>query len=81
MIHPAKPGGHDHEVELAVGGVSAGKEPLAPMARRIARAAGVPEPYAKDFSTRQGESGVIAWQEKLSPEELDTWPSGCDQPE
>jgi hypothetical protein len=24
---------------------------------------------------------VIAWQEKLSPEELDTWPSGCDQPE
>ena len=81
VIHPAKPGAHDHEVELAVGGLSAGKEPLAPMARRMARAAGVPEPYAKDFSTSQGESGVIAWQEKLSPEELDTWPSGSDKPE
>jgi hypothetical protein len=75
VIHPAKPGARDREVELVVGGASTGTEPLAPVARRMARAAGVVEPYAKDFSTSQGESGVIAWQEPLGPEELENWPS------
>jgi len=41
----------------------------------MARTAGVVETYAKDFSTSQGESGVIAWQEPLGPEELENWPS------
>ena len=75
VIHPAKPGARDREVELVVGGASTGTEPLAPMARRMARAAGVVEPYAKDFATSQGESGVIAWQEPLAPDELAAWPN------
>ena len=75
LVHPAKPGTNGRGVELVVGGISAGTEPLAPVARRMARTAGVVEPYAKDFSTSQGESGVIAWQEKLGPEELENWPS------
>lgn len=64
-------------IELTVGGVSAGTEPLAPVARRMARTAGVVEPYAKDFTTSQGASGVIAWQEPLGADELDAWPSSA----
>jgi len=75
LVHPAKPGTNGRGVELVVGGISAGTEPLAPLARRMARTAGVVEPYAKDFSTSQGESGVIAWQEPLAPEELAAWPN------
>ena len=80
LVHPAKPGTNGRGVELVVGGVSAGTEPLAPVARRMARAAGVPEPYAKDFCTSQGKSGVIAWQEPLAPHELAAWPNtSCEE--
>ncbi|MCP9903531.1 recombinase family protein [Cyanobium sp. BA5m-21] len=75
LVHPAQPGTNGRGVELVVGGVSAGTEPLAPVARRMARTAGVVEPYAKDFATSQGDSGVIAWQEPLAPDELAAWPN------
>ena len=67
-------------IELLVGGVSVGIEPLAPVARRMARALGAADPYAKDFSTSQGKAGVVAWQERLDPDELDSWPVSNEAP-
>jgi DNA invertase Pin-like site-specific DNA recombinase len=77
LVHPPEPGANDRGIELIVGGISSGIEPLASVARRMARSEGVVEPYARDFTTSKGDSGVIAWQEPLGPEELDAWPSSA----
>lgn len=74
-VHPAQSGSSDRGIELVVNGVSVGIEPLAPIARRMARDRGVADPYAKDFITSKGPSGVVAWSEPVTSEELDDWPT------
>jgi hypothetical protein len=80
LVHPAQSSGGAKCIELVAGGVSAGIASLAPTARRMARAVGAVDSYAKDFSTSQGKTGVMAWQEKLSPDELDSWPVNSAAP-
>ena len=73
-----------HQIELLVGSKSLGLQHVAPLARQQARVLGVLDPViAKDVDTSRGKRAVVVsvQQEKLSPEELDTWPSGSDKPE